>query len=395
MNTEKSDTSFDYIATPDALLVLLDAMKAVETIAIDTEADSFHHFHHKVCLIQLAVGSRCFIVDPLAEVDFSDVLAILAQKQLIFHDAGYDLRMMRADFGFRPQNEIFDTMLAARLVGLENVSLSALLEEILGIRLSKHNQRADWSLRPVSPGLLAYAVEDIRHLISLAEHLRNRLISLQRLEWHREYCNWTIEQTQQIKEPQDPEKTWRIRGTYGLSARQMAFVKALWQWRQSQSKKADLSPFRILRNEQLIELSLWAEQQKVIHPDKLPRLPRHCNGSRRRELVEALQTAHRLEPDQWPKPLRNERAQKPSSEILDKTDLLKNECRKIAESLGLAPQLIASRKSLLAAVNTHADTEEKLLRIGWMHWQANLILPSLRNVLNCSTVNFVSQEISE
>lgn len=394
MNTEKTGTSFDYIATPEALPVLLDAMNTAEIIAIDTEADSFHHFHHKVCLIQLAVDQRCFVVDPLAGLDLSEILAVLAQKRLMFHDAGYDLRMMLADFDFRPQYEIFDTMLAARLVGLENVSLSALLEDILGIRLSKTNQRADWSLRPMTDELLAYAVEDIRHLIPLADHLSDRLTALGRLEWHREYCHWTIGQTQQIKEPQDPEKTWRIRGTYGLSARQMAFVRNLWQWRQEQSGVADLSPFRILRNEQLIELALWAEQQKEIHSDKLPRLPRHCHGARRRDLVEALRLAHRLNPDQWPKPLRRERTQKPSSEILEKADFLKKECQKIAESLGLEPQLIASRKNLLAAVNTHADTEEKLLRIGWMHWQANLILPSLRSILN-DTADSVVQENPE
>ena len=394
MNTEKTGTSFDYIATPEALPVLIDAMNTAEVIAIDTEADSFHHFHHKVCLIQLAVGQRCFVVDPLAGLDMSEILTVLAQKRLMFHDAGYDLRMMLADFDFRPQYEIFDTMLAARLVGLENVSLSALLEDILGIRLSKTNQRADWSLRPMTDELLAYAVEDIRHLIPLADHLSGRLTALGRLEWHREYCQWTIGQTQQIKEPQDPEKTWRIRGTYGLSARQMAFVRNLWQWRQEQSGMADLSPFRILRNEQLIELALWAEQQKEIHADTLPRLPRHCHGARRRELVEALRSAHRLDPVQWPKPLRREHNQKPSSEILEKADFLKKECQKIADSLGLEPQLIASRKNLLAAVNTHADTEEKLIRIGWMRWQANLILPSLRSILN-DTADSVAQENPE
>jgi ribonuclease D len=210
------------------------------------------------------------------------------------------------------------------------------------------------------------------------------LESLGRLEWHREYCQWVIGQTQLTKELEDPEKVWRIRGTHGLMPRQMAFVRAVWQWRQEQANLADLSPFRVLRNEQVIELALWAERQKKIHSDNLPRLPQHCKGSRLRLLLEAIQTAERLGPDQWPQPLRNGRGSKPPAEILNKADRLKIECQKIAESLGLPPQLIASQKNMLAAVNTHADTEEKLLHIGWMRWQAGLLLEPLRAILGAS-----------
>jgi ribonuclease D len=321
-------------------------------------------------------------VDPLAGLDLSPMLDVLAQKRLIFHDAGYDLRMLLADFDFRPHGEIFDTMLAARLVGLENVSLSALLGDILGVDLSKQNQRADWSKRPIAEALLAYAVEDIRYLGTLADHLAERLEQLGRTEWHREYCRWTIEQSQQAKTPQDPEKAWRIRGTFGLSPRQLAFFRAVWQWRQQQSDHADLSPFRIMHNEQLLELALWAERQKQIHPDKLPRLPRHCKGGRRRDLLKAMEAAAQLDPQQWPQLPRRERSQKPSAEVLSRAEQLKKECQNIADTLNLPPQLIASRKSLLAAVNTGADTVEKLLAVGWMRWQADLLLDPLRTVLH-------------
>jgi len=381
MDAEPQIADFTLIDKPAHVPALLEVLHHAEIIAIDTEADSFHHFHHKVCLIQLAVGQRCFIVDPLVGLDLSEMMAILSRKRLIFHDAGYDLRMLLADFGFRPQGEIFDTMLAARLTGRENIGLSSLLEDILGIQLSKHNQRANWAIRPLTQQLLAYAAEDIRYLAALAEHLAEQLQSLGRLEWHREYCQWTIEQTQQPKEPQDPDKSWRIRGTFGLTPRQLAIVKAIWQWRQAQADQADISPFRILRNEDLINLALWADRQKQIRPDAVPRLPRHCQGHRRQQLLEAVRTACGLRPDQWPKPPQREHNRRPEAEILDKADRMKEECRKIADQLGIEPQVIASRKSLLAAVNTHADTEEKLLRIGWMRWQIGLLIEPLKKVL--------------
>jgi len=381
MTIKKTDTPLDYVATDAAMSGLLEAMEAVQTVAIDTEADSFHHFHHKVCLIQLAIDGRCFVVDPLAGLDLSKMLSLLSQKRLIFHDAGYDLRMMLSSFGFLPQNDIFDTMLAARLSGLENISLSALLEEILGIRLAKQNQRADWSQRPLAAEKLAYAVEDIRHLTYLADYLTKRLESLGRMEWHRQYCRWVIGQTQIAKEPDDLERVWRIRGTHGLPPRQLAFVRALWQWRQNQADRADLSPFRIMGNEPLVHLALWAEQQEKINFDKLPRLPQHCKGNRLRLLIEALKTAEQLSPDQWPKPLRNSRGSKPDTNVLKKVDRLKTACQKIADSLALPPQLIASQKNMMAAVNTQADTEEKLLRIGWMRWQADLLIEPLQAIL--------------
>lgn len=393
MSVKDTDT-FEIIDRPSEVPVLLDVLDGAHTVSVDTEADSFHHFHHKVCLIQLAADDRCFIIDPLAGLDLSQVLAVLARKRLIFHDAGYDLRMLLADFDFHPQNEIFDTMPAARLVGLENVSLSALLEKILGVRLCKHNQRANWAKRPMPETLLAYAAEDIRYLSRLAEHLTEQLVALGRLDWHREYCAYIIAQTQQPKPPEDPDNCWRIRGTFGLPPRQMAFVRALWQWRENQADRADLSPFRILHNEQLIKLALWAERQKEIHPNKLPSLPRHCKGNRRRELLEAMHSAHQMGSDDWPAPPKRQHAQRPDAEVLEKTDRLKAECKKIADSLHLAPQLIASRKSLLAAVNTGADTEEKLLRIGWMRWQGRLLLPALQRILKPSE-NAEQQECSE
>ncbi len=384
MGTNPLRVPFDTIDEPQTLPALLDGLNTAQTVAIDTEANSFHHFHHKICLIQLAIPGQCFVVDPLAGLDLSPMLAILARKRLIFHDAGYDLRLMLADFGFRPDGEIFDTMLAARLIGLENVSLSALMEQILGLRMSKQNQRANWAKRPLPRTLLAYAVEDIRHLDRLAEYLADKLHELGRTDWHREYCRWTIAQSQIAKTPDDPEKVWRIRGTSALPPRQLAFVRAIWHWRQRQAEQMDLSPFRVFRNDQILDLARWAERQKRIGAEPPPRLPRHCRGNHLKTLLEALQEAAELAPDQWPHPLPRQTNNRPSAEVIEKTDLLRTECRRIAESLGLEPSLIASRKSLQAAVNTAADTEEKLLNIGWMRWQIRLILPSLRHVLGRS-----------
>jgi len=111
-----------YIDTDSGLLGLLSRLEEAPRIALDTEADSLHHYFEKVCLVQLSAGEEgAAIVDPLCGLDLSPLLGLLARKTLILHGADYDLRMMRLTFGFLPEGEVFDTMLAARLLGHEQI----------------------------------------------------------------------------------------------------------------------------------------------------------------------------------------------------------------------------------------------------------------------------------
>ena len=137
-----NDITFEYIDTSEKLDCLTAAMRMVDWVALDTEADSFHHYQPKICLMQLTFDSNNFIVDPLAKLDLQPFLKELAKKNLIIHDAGYDLRLMQADFGFKPKSEVFDTMLAASLAGLESVGLSGLLNLLFDKNPAKHNQKS-------------------------------------------------------------------------------------------------------------------------------------------------------------------------------------------------------------------------------------------------------------
>ena len=167
--------AFEYIQTAQALDGLLGHIRNVSRIALDTEADSYHHYYPKVCLIQGSTENVHFIIDPLASIDLSPFFEIIAPKKLVLHDAGYDLRMLKADFDFQPKGEIFDTMLAARLIGLEQIGLSALLSKFLGVEIYKKNQRADWSKRPLSEELLKYATDDTCYLLKMSYILASKL----------------------------------------------------------------------------------------------------------------------------------------------------------------------------------------------------------------------------
>ena len=177
-------TSYSYIDTQPALGDLIEHIIKSQMVAIDTEADSYHHYFEKVCLIQLTLDDQNYIVDPLCDTDLSQFLNLLSQKQLVIHDAGYDLRIMQSSFGFRPHNKIFDTMSAAQLLGYEQFGLAALIKRLFNINLTKKGQRSDWSRRPLKESQLGYAVDDTRFLLKLAKKLKDELQKLNRLDWH-------------------------------------------------------------------------------------------------------------------------------------------------------------------------------------------------------------------
>ncbi len=144
----KLDTTFQYIDTNSGLDALIPRLGHAERIALDTEADSLHHYFEKICLIQLSFHGEDYLLDPLSKIDLSQFLNVLSTKPLIIHGADYDLRMLRTSFGFRPQREVFDTMLAAQILGYEQFGLAALIHRYLDTTVTKQGQKSDWSLRP-------------------------------------------------------------------------------------------------------------------------------------------------------------------------------------------------------------------------------------------------------
>ena len=163
MNTAESD-GYVYVRERAAMERLIQRIGAAERVAVDTEADSLHNYFEKVCLVQLSLGREHYLVDPLCGLDLNGLLEALADKPLILHGGDYDLRMMRASMGFRPRREAFDTMIAAQLLGFEQIGLAALIERYFDITIGKAGQKSDWSRRPLSENQLRYAVNDTRFL---------------------------------------------------------------------------------------------------------------------------------------------------------------------------------------------------------------------------------------
>ena len=194
MNSIESE-GYVYVRERAAMESLIQRIGAAERVALDTEADSLHNYFEKVCLIQISLGSEHYLVDPLCGLDLSGLLEALAEKPLILHGGDYDLRMMRASMGFRPRGEVYDTMIAAQLLGFEQIGLAALVERFFEIMIGKAGQKSDWSRRPLRENQMRYAVNDTRFLERLAERVGDELGERGRIDWHRESCRAMVQST--------------------------------------------------------------------------------------------------------------------------------------------------------------------------------------------------------
>ena len=243
-----------WIDTTEALAAWVDAVGS-GPLAVDTEADSFHHYREKVCLVQLSAGGRHALVDPLAPIDLTALKAPLADRSVrkILHGADYDIRLLGRDFGFSVL-AFSDTMIAARLLGEPAVGLAAMLAAHLGVTLDKAHQKADWSKRPMPAAMRVYAVEDTRHLEALALRLEERLEASGRTGWLREECERLESVRWRDRRDDEPETFRRTKGAAALGRDELAVLRELWAWRDATARTRDKPLFRILRDETLIAL---------------------------------------------------------------------------------------------------------------------------------------------
>ena len=371
---------YHYISTDAELSGLLCDIAGEERLAVDTEADSLHHYREKVCLIQITADGRDFVVDPLAGFDLSGLSAILSKRPLVFHGADYDLRMLRRSLKVNPERPVFDTMLAAQLLGYEKLGLAALVERHFGVTLSKRGQKSDWSKRPLTSEQLEYARLDTHYLPRLADILAGELASKGRGAWFAEACEAVVRGAMEEDRADDGEG-WRVKGSRLLSGRELAYLREIWRWREEEARRVDLPRFKILVDEQMMAVVRWA----AAHPGKTlsrgPRLPRNCVGKRLSELEKAAGRARSLPEKELPAQPRPERHPRPSGDCSRRIELLRLECASLAAKMGLSPSTLAPRAAIAAVAAALPKTVEETMKAGeLLRWQAELLLPAVEKI---------------
>ena len=256
-------------------------------LALDTESNSLYAYHDRLCLIQIAHPDGIIILDPLAVADLSSLGRILADPQTLktIHGASYDLTSLYRQHRFRVEN-LFDTELAARFLGLPQTNLAAVLQTGLQISIPKNPalQRSDWSLRPLPPQALAYAAADVTHLTELAAELRSRLQKLARLNWVLEECQRLTQTATQPAAVPDASPFLRTRGANRLNPRQLAILQEIWLIRETEAQRRNLPPFKIMNTQTLLQLAQYP------HPDNYPypALPPGTSQRLSSEIVKAI-----------------------------------------------------------------------------------------------------------
>ena len=361
------------IAGESAFREYLSRLAGEKRVALDTEADSLHCYFEKLCLIQSGWGQDpqsgwaqdLELIDPLAGLPLTDFFEALKGKTILFHDADYDLRLLRRSGEF-PDDDIFDTMIAARLSGEPQLGLAALVEKYFGITLSKASRKANWAQRPLSDQMVEYALNDVRFMPQLADILEARLTELNRMEWYRQSRDRMVRGTRETRQ-RDEENLWRITGYAALPPRGWAVLRAIWHWRDSEARLWDRPAFHVLSNDNLLHLAGEAAKGGKF---ARPRIPQ----PRADRLEEALDTALALPESEWPRMITGVRIRATKDQI-DRFNKLRDFRDKVARDLQLDPSILAPKAALeAAAANAHAAV--------LLPWQRQLLhLPELPEVV--------------
>jgi ribonuclease D len=360
-----NSASHDVIASEQELADLIRQIQAPDRIALDTEADSLHSYREKLCLLQISAPSAeatsredDFIVDPLSNLDLKPLRQVLESKEIVLHAADYDLRMLRRGLNFTA-SRIFDTVIAARLLGIREFSLGALVKRFFNVELHKHSQKANWALRPLPARMLEYAVDDVHYLLPLAAILEEELENVHRRDWFRQSCGRAIELAAAERE-RIQDELWRIGGAGALHSHAGAVLRALWQWREAEAEMADRPPFHILHNRELLEAAEIFTSGRV--PDY-----KHFSARRRQTFREAAKIALQSPQSEWPV-MRRRSGSRPTAEMRRRADQLRERRDRAAVQLGLERSFIASRGALEAITSDPARAPVLLVP-----WQRELI----------------------
>ena len=327
-----------------------------KTLAIDTEANSLYAYREQVCLIQISSSKKDYIIDPLALEDLSPLGDIFSNPGIekIFHASEYDILIMYDEYQFSFQN-LFDTMLAAQILGRKKLGLDALLEEIVGIQVNKKYQRANWGKRPLADDMLQYAQMDTHYLVkirhTLAAELEQKGLTPIAAEDFSRACRVHRQDREEKLAPY-----WRINGARKLPPQKAAVLVKLFEYRDQVARKINQPVFKVLSSQALLNL---AEQcptsaQQLLKLELVGKnaLRRHSEG-----LVKAIKAG--LASD----PVRPPRRERTDDSFFAREKALRDWRKKTAQKMHVNSAVILPRELLYALVSTNPANKEELAKV--------------------------------
>lgn len=363
-----------YVDTSGELNDFISVAGDEHELAVDLEADSLHHYQDRICLIQISTASVDWIIDIQSDMDFSPLWRLLENPNMvhIFHDADFDLRSLDRDFGIHVRR-IFDTKIAAELLGRRQLGLSAVLESLLGIKLRKKFQKYNWSRRPLDPDAMIYAAMDTRFLFDIKRNFSTELKRLNRDSWateeflYLETCRWQPSRRDRLK-------FWKIAGVGSLKPGELEIMRRVWWIRESEAKRRDVPVFKVFSDRCLFSLASKALEnsdiQGLVAASGIPR-------GLRKKVIGAIDIAAATPVEKCPRPPAELTAKEPPFHSA-RFRALKKSRDIAARRYGLDPGVIAGNKTLktIAAIHLSDDalSFDRIVRtVPLRRWQAEML----------------------
>lgn len=361
----------EIISRTDQLDTAVKAMLGSREIALDTESNSFLRYPEQLCLIQIATRRKIYIIDTIVLKDITSLKEVLADASItkVIHGADYDIRCLDRHYGFRIRN-LYDTSIAARFAGLTRFGVAALIEDLLGVTITKSTklQRSDWGQRPLSTEALDYAAADVRHLFALREDLSQRLRALRRTEWVAEECA-RLEEVRYTA-PSLETAYLQVKGGRALDERGLAILRSLFMFREEEARRQNRPPYFIMPDTALIAL---AASPATAFSD-IPGLGQTGLQRFGRGLRQALHDGLTAPPIRRPPAMPHERI---SQKQVQRLDRLKDWRTSLGTALSLDPSLLWPRASLERIAKAPDTLDTEITSADIRRWQRNLFTTAL------------------
>jgi len=370
-----------FVDTPEQLLDLCARLRGSRWLALDTEFMREQTYYPQFCLLQIGNGDIAAAVDPIALPELGPLVELLCDPRImkVFHAGRQDLEIFHHLWGRLPE-PLFDTQPAAALLGHgDQIGYGNLVQEVLGLQLTKGHARTDWARRPLDPEQLRYALDDVIYLGQLYPRMEAELQRLGRLDWLK--GEFAILADPATYTPEDCDLWQRVKGRQPLRGVQLAVLQALAHWREDQARTSDRPRRWILKDEVMIDLARRMPKE----PGQLERVRGLEGGTVKRHgqrLLQLIGEARALPKEQWPMEGWIPPRLTPNQEA--QVDLLACALRLIANHHQISPAALGGRKELERLVSGERDGE---LMSGW---KGALLREPLLRVLEGTLVPRVS-----
>jgi ribonuclease D len=367
-------TTLEFITTEEGLNAFGKRLSGCTRIAVDLEAAGFHRYSDRVCLLQVSTASESVVLDTLAIDPSAAIRPALEDPacEVVVHGADYDMRLLDRDLGIAP-NHLFDTQIAATLLGEPSIGLAALLDKYLDVQVSKKHQRADWAMRPLTQDMLEYAASDTRHLFELADLLSEKVTEAGRTAWVREECV-AMEALKWSPTEVDPVTRFKKKAR-GLDDRQLHRLREVWMWRDAIAQRRDRAPFRVAGDPVLLEVAT-SDPQSVQDLLAIKGMPSRLAEQEGRKLLGILADVDALDESDLrglpPRPSGGPGRPLPEEE--ERMERLKKIRNEVSDELGLQRGVILSNASLMAIARQKPTSLEEMAQLDVVrNWHVEVV----------------------